>query len=139
LVDGVRRIAGDQVAELARRDYSGDEVNDEEWAQVFAAFGPNIPSPDELARRIRNPDLGPHGMELLRNLDVVDQLARVACPTLVCCGDLDSVTPVPVSREIVEALPTGIGRLEVLAGAGHFPWLDVPERYWALIHEFVVL
>ncbi len=137
LVEGVRRVAGDHVAELARRDYGGESVSDEEWAQVFAAFGPNIPSPDELARRIRNPDLGPHGMELLRNLDVVDQLAHIACPALVCCGDLDSITPLPVSTEIVDALPTGIGRLEVLANAGHFPWLDVPESYFAQINDFV--
>ena len=68
---------------------------------------------------------------------IVAQLARVASPALVCCGDLDSVTPVPVSREIVDALPTGIGRLEVLEGAGHFPWLDVSGTYFALIDDFV--
>jgi proline iminopeptidase len=137
LVEGVRRVAGDDVAELARRSYNGDPVSDEEWPRVFAAFGPRVPDEHQLARRIRNPEVGEHGMELLRRLDVVDQLARIDCPTLVCVGELDSVTPVDASREIVDGLRDGIGRLEVIAEAGHFPWLDSPGAYWRVIDEFV--
>jgi proline iminopeptidase len=137
LVEGVRRVAGDEVAELARRDYGGDDVTVEEWARIFAAFGPNVPDQEQLGRRIRNPDVGAHGMELMRRFDVVDQLARIACPTLVCVGELDAITPVEASREIVDALPPGVGRLEVIEGAGHFPWKDVPDRYFALIADFV--
>jgi len=137
LVEGFRRVAGDEVAELARRDYGGDDVTVEEWARVFAAFGPNVPDQEQLARRIRNADIGAHGMELMRTFNAVDQLARIDCPTLVCVGELDSVTPVDASREIVDALPPGVGRLEVIEGAGHFPWKDAPDRYFALIAEFV--
>jgi proline iminopeptidase len=137
LVEGFRRVAGDEIAELARRDYGGDPVNDEEWTRIFAAFGPKVPSKEELARGIRNPELGGPGMELLRRLDIVDQLARITCPTLVCVGELDPVTPVAASREIVAALPPGIGQLEVIERAGHFPWLDMPDRYWSLIIAFV--
>jgi pimeloyl-ACP methyl ester carboxylesterase len=137
LVEGFRRVAGDEVAALARRDYSGDPITDEEWARVFAAFGPRIPSTEQLARRVRNPELGTHGMELLRRLDVVDQLAGIRCPTLVCGGQVDPVTPVTAAREIVNALPPGLGRLEVIGGAGHFPWLDHPDRYWPLVTTFV--
>ena len=76
-------------------------------------------------------------MELLRRLDIVDQLPRIECPTLVCVGELDSVTPVEASREIVGALRAGVGRLEVIAGAGHFPWLDAPAEHAATLREFV--
>ncbi len=76
-------------------------------------------------------------MELLRGFDVVDQLVRIDCPTLVCVGELDPVTPVDAAHEIVDALPEGIGRLEVIEGAGHFPWKDVPDRYFPLIVGFV--
>jgi pimeloyl-ACP methyl ester carboxylesterase len=137
LVDGFRRFGGDAVAELARRDYGGEPVPDDEWARVFAAFGPNVPDPEELGRRIRNQGLSEHGMRLLRELDVAGQLARVACPTLVCVGELDPVTPVAAAREIFEALPEGCARLEVIEGAGHFPWKDAPERYWSLLTQFV--
>jgi pimeloyl-ACP methyl ester carboxylesterase len=139
LVEGVRGVAGDDVAELARRDYSGDPVTDAEWARVFAAFGPGVPSQPELARRVRNPDVGEPGMELLRRVDVVDQLASIVCPTLVCVGELDPITPVAAAQEILDALPPGIGRLDVIEGAGHFPWLDAPGRYWSCIDAFVTM
>jgi proline iminopeptidase len=137
LVEGVRRVAGDDVAALARRDYGGDPVSEDEWARVFAAFGPRVPDEQQLARRTKNPELGPHGMELLRRLDVVDQLANITCPTLVCVGELDSVMPVDASREILGALREGVGRLDVIADAGHFPWLDAPAACSTMIREFV--
>lgn len=137
LVEGFRRQAGDEIAELARRDYDGNPVTDEEWARVFAAFGPHVPNAEELARRVRNPELGLPGMELLRRLDVVDQLARITCPTLVCVGELDAPAPVEASQEIVDALPPAVGALEVIENAGHFPWLDDPDRYWSIIAPFV--
>lgn len=88
LVHGLRRVAGADVAELARRDFGGEPVGDEPWTEVFAAFGPAVPGQDELAHRIHNPELGGPGMQLLRRLDVVDQLARIGCPTMVCVGGL---------------------------------------------------
>lgn len=137
LVEGFRRVAGDDVADLAWRDYGGGHVTDEEWARVFAAFGPRVPSQDELSRRVRNPDLGSHGMDLMRRLDVVDRLAKISSPTLVCVGELDPVTPVGASQEIVDALRPGVGRLEVIDAAGHFPWLDRPDLYRALLAGFL--
>lgn len=138
LVDGFRRVGGDYVAEIARRVYgAGQKVPEDEWSRCFAAFGPTVPDRDELERRRQNTGLGPRGGVLLRSLDIVDQLARIDVPTLVVVGERDPVTPVAASREIAEALPDGLGRLEILQGAGHFPWLDVPETYWALLGAFV--
>jgi pimeloyl-ACP methyl ester carboxylesterase len=137
LVEGFRRVAGDEVAELARRDFGGGAVSDDESARVFAAFGPRVPDAQQLARRSSNADIGTPGMELVRGFDAVDQLGRVVSPTLVCVGELDAVTPVDAAREIVDALPSGIGRLEVIDGAGHFPWKDAPERYLQVIEDFV--
>jgi len=133
LVAGFARVAGPDVAALARRDYGGDPITDEEWSRVFAAFGPRVPDADELARRIRNPELGEDGMELLRRFDAVDQLARIRCPSLVCVGRQDAVTPVDAAREIADHLDPGTTRLAVLDDAGHFPWLDDPDGYWRLL------
>jgi pimeloyl-ACP methyl ester carboxylesterase len=55
----------------------------------------------------------------------------------VCIGDLDPVTPVAASEEIVAHLRDGIGRLDVVVGAGHFAWLDAPEHCWSLLDRFV--
>jgi pimeloyl-ACP methyl ester carboxylesterase len=137
MVEGFRRVAGDEVAEIAGRSYGGDEVTEEEWARVFAAFGLHVPDEERKAPTPQNLDLNSHGMELIRQLDVVDQLRRVDAPTLVSVGELDPVTPVAAAEEIVGALPEGIAQLEVIAGAGHFTWLDAPDRFWPTIIEFV--
>ena len=125
IVDGFRAIAGDEVAGLAGRDYGGDAVSDEEWDRVFAAFGPHIPDADQLERRLANPAVNAPGMARMTAFDAVDQLARIDCPTLVAVGDLDPITPPAAAREIVAGLAPGIVRLEIIEGAGHFPWLDV--------------
>jgi pimeloyl-ACP methyl ester carboxylesterase len=137
MVDGFRRVAGDEVAEIARRSYAGEEVTDEEWAPVFAAFGPNLPDEERKARTSKNLELNSHGMELIRRLDIVDQLSRVDSPTLVSVGELDPVTPVAAAEEIVRALPEHVAKLEVIDGAGHFTWMDAPDRFWSLIIEFI--
>jgi pimeloyl-ACP methyl ester carboxylesterase len=136
ITEGFRAMAGDEVADLARREYGDDPVSDDEWDRVFAAFGPRVPDAEQLARRIANKDVDASG-ERFTEFDVVDELARIDRPTLVCVGDLDPVTPIDAAREIADALPPGIGQLCVIEGAGHFPWMDAPERYWPVIEEFV--
>jgi pimeloyl-ACP methyl ester carboxylesterase len=137
LVEGFRRMAGDEVAECAGRSYRGERVTEEESARVLAAFGRNVPSREVRARAPMNLELNEHGMELIRRIDIVDQLGRIEARTLVSVGELDPVTPIGAAEEIVEALPDGVGRLEVIAGAGHFTWLDAPDRFWAAVTAFV--
>ena len=136
MVAGFRRVAGDEVAEIARRSYAGDPVPDQDWARVFAAFGPHLPDRERLAAVPQNHALNEHGMALMRRLDITDQLNRVETPTLVSVGELDPVTPVPAAEEIVDVLPDGVGELAIVEGAGHFPWLDEPDRYWPAIINF---
>ena len=35
------------------------------------------------------------------------------------------------------ALPLGLRRLVVIAGAGHVTWLDVPDGFWPMLLDFV--
>ena len=137
LVEGFRSVAGDEVAEIAGRSYAGEEVPDEEWARVFAAFGPHRPDKEREAHTPKNLELNAHGMELIRRLDIVDQLGRVDSPTLVSVGELDPVTPIAAADEIVDALPKGVAQLEVVEGAGHFTWMDAPDRFWPMMIEFI--
>lgn len=138
LVEAVRSQAGDDVADIARRAYSVDDVSAEEWARVFVTFGPNRPTREELARRRSNPALAAHGGSLLTQVDAVDVLGTTASPTLVCVGELDPITPVASARELADALPPGIARLEIVPGAGHFTWLDRPDVYWPMLEAFVL-
>ncbi len=138
LSDGFRRFGGDEIAELARRDYAGEPIADAEWDRVFATFGPRVPDPEQLTRRIRTVELGRRGMDLMRRFDVVGELRRIECPTLVCVGELDPVTPVDAAREIFAGLAAGVGQLEIVEQVGHFPWLDDPDRFWPVIEALVL-
>lgn len=139
IVEDFRLRGGDEVAEIAARSYGGGEasVSDEEWARCWSLFGPWVPGDQEKARMIANEELNGPGLDRMRGFDALDQLALVDCPTLVCVGELDPITPVAAAREIVEALPDGITRLEVIESAGHFTWRDTPDRYWPLLTDFV--
>jgi len=137
LAEGFRRVAGDDVAAIAGRSYGGEEVTDQEWARVFAAFGPHLPDQERETHTPKNLQINSHGMRLIRHLDIVGQLRRVDSPTLVSVGELDPVTPVAAAEEITGTLPEGIARLEIIAGAGHFTWKDAPDRYWPMIIQFI--
>ena len=73
----------------------------------------------------------------MRGFDFLDQLGGIECPTLVCVGELDPITPAAAARELVDALPAGTAQLEVIERAGHFPWKDVPDEYWPVLTNFV--
>ena len=139
LVEDFRRAGGDDVASVAERVYGGDSesVTDEEWAPCWALFGPWVTGEQERARTTVNRELNAPGLVLMRSFDAVDRLGAIDCPTLVCVGELDPMTSVAAAQEIAEALPAAVARLEVIEGAGHFSWMDAPERFWPLLLDFV--
>ncbi|HEV8098233.1 MAG TPA: alpha/beta hydrolase [Gaiellaceae bacterium] len=131
LVEGFRRAGGDGVAEIASRAYFGEPVTDEEWARCCDLFGPNVPDTETRARLVVNEELNELWSGRLGEFDVLDRLGAIQSPTLVWVGELDPVTPVAAAEELAAAVPRA--RLEVLSGAGHWPWLDTPERHWELL------
>ena len=137
VVEGFRRVAGDEVAEIARRSYAGEEVPEEQSSRVSAAFGPHVPDKEQGARPRKNLELNSPGMDVVRRTDIVNQLGRINAPTLVSVGELDPVTPVAAAEEIVAALTDGSAQLEVIAGAGHWAWKDASDRFWSMIVEFI--
>ncbi|MDE2180696.1 MAG: alpha/beta hydrolase [candidate division NC10 bacterium] len=62
-------------------------------------------------------------------------LASVRVPTLIIWGDRDQEVPFSA----MEIMARGIqgSRLEVLEGAGHFPFVDSPDRFGRLVREFL--
>lgn len=62
-------------------------------------------------------------------------LAQVDAPVLVVGGELDAMTGVESVRAVATAFPQG--RAEVLAGAGHFPWVDAPEAFRSAVAGFL--
>lgn len=52
-------------------------------------------------------------------------LGRIGCPTLVVWGERDPYIPASFAQAYAEALPNATAK--VVAGAGHWPWLQDPE------------
>jgi pimeloyl-ACP methyl ester carboxylesterase len=71
--------------------------------------------------------------------DAGAQLPNVRCPVLVVEGSLDPdwASPEAEGEAIVAALPSGLGRLEMIPGAGHYPHVQFPEQVVASILSFV--
>ncbi len=71
------------------------------------------------------------------NMDFIADLAKVTCPTLILAGGLDPITPVACSQAIFEALPAGVGRLEVFQASGHGVQRDEPDRAETVLRQFL--
>jgi pimeloyl-ACP methyl ester carboxylesterase len=71
--------------------------------------------------------------------DAGAQLGNVRCPVLVVQGTLDPdwADPRAEGEAIVAALPPGLGRLEMIAGAGHYPHVQFPEQVVASVLSFL--
>jgi pimeloyl-ACP methyl ester carboxylesterase len=67
--------------------------------------------------------------------DLSEKLARIAAPTLVLWGADDPLIPAATGRQLASALPDG--RFELVEGAGHSPMWERPERFSALVRQFV--
>jgi pimeloyl-ACP methyl ester carboxylesterase len=87
---------------------------------------------------LRSPDPRPRFRERnsqIRRFDLVKELARIRCPTLILSGELDPIVTVRDQEELAKAIPES--RLAVFAGAGHGVWRDKPNEALAAIREFV--
>jgi len=58
-----------------------------------------------------------------------------ALPTLIIWGRRDGVIPIRHARIAHEAIPGS--RLEVFDRSGHFPHRDEPERFAAVVNDFL--
>ena len=62
-------------------------------------------------------------------------LATVAAPTLVVCGEHDSVVGLALSQTIAERIPDA--RLATISGAGHAPNIERPADFALAVRSFV--
>ncbi len=71
--------------------------------------------------------------------DAGAQLGNVRCPVLVVMGTLDPdwADPHAEGLAIVDALPPGLGRLEMIEGAGHYPHDQFPDQVVSLVLAFL--
>src|SRR5512132_3501284 len=68
-------------------------------------------------------------------VDLRPRLGEITVPALVCAGRHDPQTPWRDNAKIAAALAAG--RLELFARSGHYPHLEEPERFTAVVADFL--
>lgn len=84
-----------------------------------------------MMRRAGGAALARQNRAVMARPDLRAALLRIACPTLVVCGEADLLTPPEHSREIAAAVPGAT--LQLLPGAGHLLTMERPAEVAALL------
>ena len=133
------RLGGPEVREVAERHFRelSDESAEEFLRVCLPVYNTTPADPDVIARTRLKLEVGNH---FFRNeflaADLLPELPRISCPTLVLGGEFDPITPVADSEDIAAAIPGAV--LRIVEGAGHGVFRDKPEEALAIIREFVL-
>jgi len=139
------KFGGPEVGALARRRFleekgHPDEAAVAEWRRLAMPHYTRRSRAEAMGRMIVRQDVlqyftrpGGEG----RSFDMMADLSRIACPTLVMGGEDDPMTPIEAQIDIVAALPKHLVRFEQFSDCGHAVMADQPERGLAVIREFI--
>jgi proline iminopeptidase len=89
------------------------------------------------AARIETMHVNHRFMAEAKAMDLRPRLASVRCPTLVVVGERDPLVPVELAREIVDGVPAGLGRLEIVRDAAHDVARDNPDAFYGVVRAFL--
>ncbi|CAM5410126.1 Alpha/beta hydrolase OS=Streptomyces alboniger OX=132473 GN=CP975_28300 PE=4 SV=1 [Streptomyces alboniger] len=117
------------------------------WRSYLEVACPGVRPADWAERlgRVESLLREPGRMKALRGMgrsaptDAGAQLGKVRCPVLVVMGTLDPdwADPRAEGAAIVDALPSGLGRLAMVEGAGHYPHDQFPDEVTSLVLGFL--
>ncbi len=138
------KLGGPEVGALARhRIFEGhsDKASLDAWLRLAFPLYTRTPRNPDVARRVvGNAEVlqwftGPGGED--HSFNLISDLARVQCPTLVMGGEQDPMTPIECQADIAAALPPHLVRFERFAACGHGVVPDAVEPALARIREFI--
>ena len=66
--------------------------------------------------------------------DTSDRLSRIAAPTLVLAGELDTILPPRFGRFVAAEIPNAC--FELMPGEAHQPFQEVPDEFNARVDAF---
>ncbi|MFB9267106.1 alpha/beta fold hydrolase [Bradyrhizobium erythrophlei] len=141
------RFGGSEVGALARsrfldRDSPRDQAAADAWRRLaFPLYTRTPRDPHIGSRTVARPEVGLHFFAKpdgeSHTFNLIPQLHRIRCPTLVMGGEDDPMHPIESQADIAAALPAHLVRFERFTDCGHGVVPDAPERAMALIREFV--
>jgi proline iminopeptidase len=136
-----RALGGERAEATYRRIYDDRDLSAEAWVDYVMV---NMPlynptsSPFGPARSIMNLELLVDftGKEHV-DMDLRTDVRRIAVPTLLLAGSEDPMTPPSCSTEILELLPSDLGTMAVVDGAGHGTFRDRPDESERILRDFL--
>jgi pimeloyl-[acyl-carrier protein] methyl ester esterase len=107
--------------------FAGEDIPRERYRRIvqFAVRGGRLP----------DPEVALSTLETLRRGDLRRNLPALDCPALVMHGSLDRITPPDAGSYLAGALPQG--KLALLPGTGHAPFMSRPEDVFGIWREFL--
>lgn len=100
------------------------------------------PSPPEAARRRAIASMGAipeasyrAALECIVTFNRIDDLARIACPTLVLAAEHDRLAPPKTMERMAARIPGAAYRC--IAGGGHLANFEQPAAFAAILDEFL--
>jgi L-proline amide hydrolase len=147
----LRELLPDDVQETLTRHEADGTTDSPEYERAMMVFYERhlcriVPFPESLQRTFAQLNEDPtvyhtmngpsefHVVGTLRTWDITPRLKDVRVPVLVISGEYDEATPAVV-LPLAAALPDA--RWELIADASHSPHLEQPERFFALVEEFL--
>ena len=127
------------------REATARAVEDDGCTVLAERMIPNLvtpAAPEALKREIEKmiTENAPEGAAaalraMAQRRDFTGTLKDVSCPTLVVCGDHDTLTPPADSQHMAEAIPGA--KFERIPAAGHLSNLENPKAFDAAIRSFL--
>ncbi len=135
------RLGGAEARAVAERHWERPDAEAaERYRRVCLPLYAREPLPPEvMSRALLRPEIAPrfYAAEEWRTFDLCSVAPAIRCPTLVVSGTDDPVAPHAVARELVAALPRGLGRLVTVPNGRHVLFCDAPETVRGVALEFV--
>jgi len=139
-------LGGPQVGALARSRFleaqgQTDQASIDAWRSLAMPHYTRTPrDPDSVRRGIFRPEVlhwftRPGGEGHTFNL--VPDLGRIQCPTLIAGGEDDPMLPIECQADIAAALPPHLVRFERFPGCRHGIIPDAPDQGIAMIRSFI--
>jgi L-proline amide hydrolase len=147
----LRAALPSEVRDALDRHEAAGTLEDPEYLAATQAFYDRhvcrvVPNPEEVRRSFElleaEPTVyrtmnGPNEflcIGSLRTWSVVDEVHRIAVPTLLVSGAFDEATPATV-QPFADGIPDV--RWTIMANSSHMPFVEEPEAYLALVSSFL--
>lgn len=67
------------------------------------------------------------------------QIETIRVPTLICMGshDRDFADPAGEAHKLAQRMRRASARVQLFEGAGHYPYVEMPERFLQHLHHFL--